>query len=875
VGTVTANTIGSATGTGSIVFKPSGGTASLGIFTGIEISTTGIANVQKNTVAAITTGTSGSTLANFIGINKTNVAGTTTISNNVVGSLTEAGSINCSNSVAAQVLYPINCAGTGTNTISNNTVSNIVNNTTTGNTYSLRINPTSASTTTVNANFIQKLSMPSSTTGTIYGLYIESGVGTYTNNIISITTDNPVNIYGIHDAGASGNNSNIYHNTVYIAGSPATLALNSQALNIGAVAVNTCNIKNNIFTNVRTNTGSASGIHYAARFANPTYTNITLDYNNYYSTGGWVGQYYIAGTPATASDVASPASGTAVTILSGQDSHSIYANPTFANAVTPAAAVDFITSPAVGLTANTNLVSTDYDGTARPATPRMGAFEAGYINAATNVSTLTAGASYTVLNGYELTVNADKALYNLTIQPGGKVTNTAGFTLTPTNFKINSDATGTGTYVENGGTLTTSNPKVQQYLTTGRNWYISSPVASADRSVISNASLVYSRNEAAATWPTVSGALTLVKGYVAKVDGSTGVVTFTGGALNTGAQSITGLTMTGGVSSGYNLVGNPYPSYVNWESATKTNLLTTMWYRSKNVGNSAYVFDTYNATGSVGTNNNGTTVTRYIPPMQAFWVKVSSGTGTLAFTNSMRSHSGTYSLRAPAITTQQVLRLQVSNEVNTDEAIVLFNADALDAFDAFDSPKMTNGNVAVPEIYTTVGTESLVINGLNSLTTNRELPLGFNTGDANTFSIQVTELKNFDADTRIILKDNLLSTEQDITDGTAYSFTSDATNTATRFAIVFKVSGFTTGVIENVKLTVNIFTNANGQITINRNAVDGVEGLVSVFNTVGQKLVSTATTGASTVVGKSFNSGVYFVTVNVAGKSTTQKVIIN
>jgi hypothetical protein len=161
--------------------------------------------------------------------------------------------------------------------------------------------------------------------------------------------------------GASGNNSNIYHNTVYIAGSPATLALNSHALNLSATAVNTCNIKNNIFVNAR----SGGGKNYAARFANTTYTGITLDYNNYYATGGWVGQY-------STTDVASPASGTVVTILSGQDANSIYSDPAFANAATPAVAIDFI--PATSL-AGTNLsasVTNDYAGVARTA--QMGAF---------------------------------------------------------------------------------------------------------------------------------------------------------------------------------------------------------------------------------------------------------------------------------------------------------------------------------------------------------------------------------------------------------------------------------------------------------------------------------------------------------------------
>ncbi len=82
-----------------------------------------------------------------------------------------------------------------------------------------------------------------------------------------------------------------------------------------------------------------------------------------------------------------------------------------------------------------------------------------------------------------------------------------------------------------------------------------------------------------------------------------GVITFTG-TLNTGAISRTDMTRgTTGAKRGFYLVGNPYPSFVNWASATKTNLEPTIWYRTKSA--SAYVFDTYNATAHIGTNNNG------------------------------------------------------------------------------------------------------------------------------------------------------------------------------------------------------------------------------------------------------------------------------
>lgn len=473
----------------------------------------------------------------------------------------------------------------------------------------------------------------------------------------------------------------------------------------------------------------------------------------------------------------------------------------------------------------------------------------------------------------------------LTINAGAKLTNPDTSVLTVRNVTINSDlANGTGTFVDNGTTNTTVGgvANVQQYLTGGRNWYISSPVTTATTSSISSASMVQSYDESTSLWVPESSALNVLKGYVASIS-STGAITFTGDALNTGVKNPL-LTRQGStIKTGYNLVGNPYPSYLNWTlvQAASTNLETTMWYRTKNFGNTAYVFDTYNAASGLGTSNNGTMITSQIPPMQAFWVRVASGvSGTISLNNAMRAHEGVTPnrLKAPSMAdlTQQVLRLQVSNGVNQDEAIVLFNMNASDGFDAYDSEKMTNNNASVPEIYTLAGTEPLVINGLNSVRPNEELPLGFTSGEMNMFTIKATEISNFDADTKVVLKDKMLNKEKELSVGNDYTFTSDAVNTSTRFSIQFKSNAFTTG---NVNLnaagneSMFIYRNQNNQITVNR--IDAIgEGTVTVCNAIGQKLVSKSTTGTVTVVDQRLLPGVYLVTVDVRGNSTTKKITL-
>uniref|UniRef100_UPI001375B5D7 hypothetical protein n=1 Tax=Candidatus Oscillochloris fontis TaxID=2496868 RepID=UPI001375B5D7 len=131
IGTVTGNSIGDNTTTGSITVT-SGTTSSSSGFTGISIGTSvlGTTNCQNNMIGSVTTANTTATAAtNLWAIKRDAAAGTTVISNNVIGSTTVSNSLNGSSTStgAAQTVAGILCDGTGTNTIENNTIANLTN----------------------------------------------------------------------------------------------------------------------------------------------------------------------------------------------------------------------------------------------------------------------------------------------------------------------------------------------------------------------------------------------------------------------------------------------------------------------------------------------------------------------------------------------------------------------------------------------------------------------------------------------------------------------------------------------------------------------------------------------------------------------------
>ena len=283
--------------------------------------------------------------------------------------------------------------------------------------------------------------------------------------------------------------------------------------------------------------------------------------------------------------------------------------------------------------------------------------------------------SLNVANISGVTLSGSVKMNTLNVSAGAKLTNSGS--LSTTSFTIKSSINGTGTYVDNGTNNVTGSTKVQQCLTSGRNWYLSSPVTGALTTTINSitGSSVLSYDEthgSSAPWVTENSSLTPGKGYVIVSPVNTNPTITFNGALNTGNQTVLLTRTVGQTKEGFNLVGNPYPSFVNGRTAINSNpnLDKTIWYRTKDITNTMYYFDTYNTLSNIGTNNNGyREVTGTIPPMQAVWVRVSEGQSgaTLSFNNNLRSHKNDTinPLKVSPLTNpaQQVLRLQVSNDM--------------------------------------------------------------------------------------------------------------------------------------------------------------------------------------------------------------------
>jgi hypothetical protein len=367
--TISNNTIGSTTIANSInATSASSGNAQT--VYGINSAGTGANTISGNIIANINNGTTNTTATTTGLINGIYVSsGTNTITGNTVRDMTIANANNLTDHTASVGGIALNYTTAAAQIISGNTIYNLSNTYASfaGNVYGIYYNG-STTASTVSGNLMHSLSVnASSTSANIYGVKINAGATTYSNNIISLGGNTTATLYGIYETGAASNNNNLYFNTVYIGGTPTSGALNSYAL-YSAVTTNTRDFRNNIFDNARSNNG-ATGKHYAAYFAtNPSATNLTQDYNDYYApgtNGGTIGYF-------NGANVTSLASWKTATV---QDGSSLNASPEFVNAGGTTAG-DY--KPAVAMAGvSGTVITTDYTGSTRSSNT-MGAFDGTY-----------------------------------------------------------------------------------------------------------------------------------------------------------------------------------------------------------------------------------------------------------------------------------------------------------------------------------------------------------------------------------------------------------------------------------------------------------------------------------------------------------------
>ncbi len=411
---ISGNIIGSVATTNSVLAS-SISTGYNQIVIGIYNNGTGDITISNNTVANLNNaGTRSLTLGTGRVIAIYSIAGTNTISDNIIHDITHANGNTTSGATPSVCGISMGGSGTTLRTISGNTIYNLSNTRAdfAGSVIGIYIIGNTGEN-MVSGNFIHNLAVTgaSSNAASLIGIKLAGGTINTTNNIVSLGGNTKTNVYGIYGSGGSGNINRIYFNTVFIGGTVSSGTNKSYAFyNLNNLS--TRNIRNNVFVNKRS-TALSSSLHYAAGFAVSGGT-ITCDYNDYFvsGTGGVLGFY--------GADVAS------LPIVTSQDANSYSIDPQIASEGSTADTDYTIGQDLIGVDGTG--ITTDYNSDPR-YNPTMGAWERlvnkwiGTTSTAWNVTTNWTGNALPLENASiffdaaavnDLYLNADHSVNNIT-----------------------------------------------------------------------------------------------------------------------------------------------------------------------------------------------------------------------------------------------------------------------------------------------------------------------------------------------------------------------------------------------------------------------------------------------------------------------------
>jgi hypothetical protein len=476
---------------------------------------------------------------------------------------------------------------------------------------------------------------------------------------------------------------------------------------------------------------------------------------------------------------------------------------------------------------------------------------------------------YPVIEGNAICRDADIASgASLTIQTSGALT-VLGDISNVGELIIKSSAAGTGSLIHSTPGV---NAKAERYLTPGLWHYTSVPVSNAMSFVFLD---IYLRtfDEPTYTWnpwivPT-NIPLEVMLGYAAWVEGTTPATVLYSGLLNTGSQSI-GVTRNSSLDNpGWNLVGNPYPSALDWDAASgwdKTSVDNTIYFYRGNSGqgNYKYYIGAGGSTPSVGVNEG----TNEIPAMQGFFVQA-TGNGVLSVNNDARIHSSQEFWKNAETNDVPLIRLKAELNGLTDETVVRFFPGASLNFDNDKDAYKLFGS-GHPQIYSVTPDQTeLAVSTLPDYNDETSVPVGFTAALEGMHTISLTAFAEFDGNTSLYLQDIKTGIVQKLSDEPVYSFFSSPDDAANRFLLHFSNP---LGTNEISASYATVYSHAK---TVYVHLSEKCDAEILIHDLVGHEVLRKNLTGQDrATIDLTVETGYYLVNVRAGNQVITEKVII-
>ena len=310
--------------------------------------------------------------------------------------------------------------------------------------------------------------------------------------------------------------------------------------------------------------------------------------------------------------------------------------------------------------------------------------------------------------------------------------------------------------------------------------------------------------------------------------------------FNNGAITVPILKKGGpGLIGDYNLLGNPYPSAIDFNALANDNAAINgayyLWTNCAGLSGNHHQdsgYTTYSVSGtSVQACSTGAQAGRYIATAQGFMVEANTDNANLIFHNTHRVLGNNNGFLNRPTQDRDILWLDMIDDTgHFTQAAVGFYDGATTGFDRlFDAKSMNAGNGYA--LYAVNGNDKLVIQALPYQDiVNTVVSLGIEISNPADVNLQLNHLEGFD-DFDIYLKDNLLGTIHNLKTG-SYTTHLDSGIYENRFELVFNR---TLDIDEQSNISTLLLSQQNGIFKLwypNNISIKQV----NVYNTTGQLL---------------------------------------
>jgi hypothetical protein len=382
-------------------------------------------------------------------------------------------------------------------------------------------------------------------------------------------------------------------------------------------------------------------------------------------------------------------------------------------------------------------------------------------------------------------------------------------------------------------------------------------------------------------------------------DGSNILFPATGYAINFGNDpapktvSISGIVTNGYVETtlfnhdrihtkGFNLVGNPYPSPIDWDAPWG-------WTRS-NIDNAVYYFNPGNDneyTGSYSAYINGISsdgiAGNIIPAMQGFFVHVTDGSypqaGTLGFSNGVRVNTPDPAFHKPQNNDDFLIRISAGFEddaTNQDPAVLLFNDYASADFNpSQDAIKLMNTNPLVPSFYIRQGEQkNYAIKAMPEPTdTMTIVPLGLTLKQSGNVVFTVKTIEHPELFPHVYFSDNRNSAVVALNENTTYQVFLDEGDYSGRFSIIFSDKELETSNGSGSGLMAFYH---DGKITVYLDLPVGETGEILLSDITGRVILRESASGIGyQSYDVNATNGIYIVSLRTGNRFASRKLIIH